>query len=330
MLKPSILIRLVYNRNYKRYEKGMMMMTKLTNEAIRYIEANDTGYHYYEMTPQEARVSRSIPKWHSALMPTLASIEDKKITVRDGAKINVRIYTPITENTLPVIVYYHGGGWVFGDLESADAGCQLLAEKVQAIVVSIDYRLAPEFPFPTPVFDAYDALLWVHEHAAELNGDPSRLIVAGDSAGGNLATVMTHLAKHENGPTITAQALIYPVTTLNVTMDSYEKFGTHFGLDRQGMEWFAGLYSTAKNFANPLVSPLQAQDFTNLPKTILLAAEADVLFDEGVSYTQKLAAAGVEVEHIVMPGLIHSYFSKMAYFEEATIDTVEKIAAFIK
>ncbi|KOS68425.1 esterase [Lysinibacillus contaminans] len=304
-------------------------MTQLTNEAIRYIEDTDTGLHYYEMTPQEARASRTVPKWQSALAPTLASIEDKKITVRDDSKINVRIYTPVNEKMLPIIVYYHGGGWVFGDLESADAGCQLLADKAQAIVVSIDYRLAPEFPFPTPVFDAYDALLWVHEHAAELNGDPSRLIVAGDSAGGNLATVMTHIAKQENGPAITAQALIYPVTNTNFTMDSYKKFGAHFGLDIQGMEWFSGHYSISENLANPLVSPLQAKDFTDLPKTILLAGEADVLFDEGVSYAEKLATAGVEVKHIVMPGLIHSYFSKMEYFEKATIETVEKIAAFI-
>lgn len=304
-------------------------MTQLTNEAIRYIKANKTGIHYYEMTPEEARTTRTVPKWQSPIKPTLASIEDKKITVRDGAKINIRIYTPVNDKLLPIIVYYHGGGWVFGDLESADAGCVLLAEKAQSIVVSIDYRLAPEFPFPTAVHDAYDALLWVHEHAAELNGDASRLIVAGDSAGGNLATVMTLMAKQENGPAITAQALIYPVTNINFTVDSYEKYGSHFGLDTQAMKWFSEHYLKSKNFSNPLVSPLQAEEFKDLPKTILLAAEADVLFDEGVSYAEKLADAGVEVQHIVMPGLIHSYFSKMEYFEEATIETVKKIAAFI-
>lgn len=304
-------------------------MTQLTNEATRYIKANDTGLHYYEMTPEEARASRTVPKWESTLKPTLFSIEDKQIPVRNGAKITIRIYTPVNEKSLPVIVYYHGGGWVFGDLESADAGCQLLAEKAQAIIVSIDYRLAPEFPFPTPVYDAYDALLWVHEHAAKFNGDPSRLIVAGDSAGGNLATVMTHIAKQENGPAITAQALIYPVTNINFTMDSYKKYGSHFGLDTQAMKWFAGHYSNGENLIDPLVSPLLAEDFTDLPKTIVLAAEADVLFDEGVSYAEKLTAAGVEVQHIVMPGLIHSYFSKMEYFEEATIETVKKIATFI-
>lgn len=305
-------------------------MTQLTKEAIRYIKENETGTPYYKMTPEQARASRSVPKWQSALKPTLASIEDKKITVRDGATITIRIYTPVHEKPLPIIVYYHGGGWVYGDLESADAGCQLLAAKAQAIIVSVDYRLAPEFPFPTPVYDAYDALLWVYKHAAELKGDSSHLMVAGDSAGGNLATVMTHLTKQEHGPTITTQVLIYPVTTIHFSADSYKKYGTHYGLDTLGMEWFVGHYLNGENPTNPLVSPLLAEDFTNLPKTILLAAEADVLFDEGVSYAQKLANAGVEVQHLVMPGLIHSYFSKMAYFEEATIETVEKIAAFIK
>lgn len=307
----------------------MNQMTQLTIETIHYIKENEIGTPYYEMTPKQARASRSVPKWQSALKPTLASIEDKKITVRDGATISIRIYTPVNEKPLPLIVYYHGGGWVYGDLDSADAGCQLLAEKAQAIVVSIDYRLAPEFPFPTPVYDAYDALLWVYEHAAALNGDPSRLIVAGDSAGGNLATVVAHLAIQEHGPTITAQALIYPVTNIHFASDSYKKYGSHFGLDTHGMEWFVGHYINGESPTNPLISPLLAEDFTNLPKTILLAAEADVLFDEGVSYAQKLANAGVEVKHLVMPGLIHSYFSKMVYFEEATIETVEKIAAFI-
>ena len=308
----------------------MIRMTQLTKETILYIKENETGTPYYKTTPKQARASRLVPKWQSVLKPTLASIEDQKIIVRDGANISIRIYKPISEKDLPVIVYYHGGGWVYGDLDSADAGCQLLAAKAQAIVVSVDYRLAPEFPFPTPVHDAYDALLWVHENAASFNGDPSRLIVAGDSAGGNLATVVTHLAKQKHGPSITAQALIYPVTNIDFTTASYKKYGAHFGLDTQGMEWFVGHYLNGENPTNPLISPLLAEDFTHLPKTLLLAAEADVLFDEGVSYAQKLAHAGVEVKHVVMPGLIHSYFSKMTYFEKATIETVEKIAAFIK
>ncbi|QGG51521.1 alpha/beta hydrolase [Lysinibacillus pakistanensis] len=305
-------------------------MTKLTNEAIHYIEANNISIPYYDLTPAEARAIRAVPKWESTQAPQLASITDRKITVRDGAKIEVRIYKPTFDKILPVIVYYHGGGWVFGNLESSDAGCQLLAEKAEAIVVSVDYRLAPEYPFPIPLHDAYDSLVWVYENIVQFGGDATTLSVAGDSAGGNLATVVAYLAATLNGPAIQAQALIYPVVNVDFTTASYSAFGEHYGLDKQGMQWFAGHYTNGQNYKDPLVSPLQIEDVSFLPKTIIIAAEADVLYDEGLAYAQKLAAAGVTVEHINMTGLIHSYFSKMNFFEEATIQTAEKIASFMK
>lgn len=305
-------------------------MTTLKDEAIRYIKACDSSMKYYNLTPQEARAIKVVPKWTSPNSPQLAAIETSKISVRDGAQINVRIYRPVLDKILPVIVYYHGGGWVFGNLDSTDAGCQLLAEKAQAIVVSVDYRLAPEYPFPTPLFDAYDALAWVDDNIQHFGGDASTITVAGDSAGGNLATVVAYLAATLNGPKIIAQALIYPVVDVDFTTDSYSAYGEHYGLDKQGMQWFADHYTDRQNYKNPLVSPLHMEDLSVLPKTIIIAAEADVLYDEGLSYAQKLAEANVEVEHIHMPGLIHSYFSKMEFFEAATIDTVEKITHFVK
>ncbi|MGE7840412.1 alpha/beta hydrolase [Lysinibacillus sp. NPDC093712] len=141
-------------------------MTRLTNEAVCYIQATDLKPHYYEMTPQEARVMRAVPTWQSGHTPHLASMEDRKIPMRDGQEINIRLYIPEHAKNLPVIIYYHGGGWVFGDLGSTDAGCQLLADKAHAIVVSVDYRLAPEYPFPIPLNDAYDGLLWVFDNIA--------------------------------------------------------------------------------------------------------------------------------------------------------------------
>ncbi|MFJ5766651.1 alpha/beta hydrolase [Lysinibacillus sp. NPDC093210] len=305
-------------------------MTHLTKEAVCYIQATDLKPHYYEMTPQEARVMRAVPTWQSGHMPHLASIEDRKIPMRDGQEINIRLYIPEHAKNLPVIIYYHGGGWVFGDLESSDAGCQLLADKAQAIVVSVDYRLAPEYPFPIPLNDAYDGLLWVFDNIASFGGDNTRITVAGDSAGGNLATVVSYLAAIFDGPTITSQALIYPVVNLDFTTASYSAYGEHFGLDKQGMQWFAEHYTKPSHFKNPLVSPLQIENFGVLPKTIIIAAEADVLYDEGLAYAQKLSEAGVYVEHVKMGGLIHSYFSKMEFFEAATIETVEKIATFVK
>ncbi|MGE7693974.1 alpha/beta hydrolase [Lysinibacillus sp. NPDC094177] len=305
-------------------------MTKLKDEAIRYIKASESSKQYYNLTPQEARAIRIVPKWTSPHSPQLAAIENRKITVRDGAQINVRIYRPVLDEKLPVIVYYHGGGWVFGNLDSTDAGCQLLAEKAQAIVVSVDYRLAPEYPFPTPLYDAYDSLEWVYENIEIFGGDAANLTVAGDSAGGNLATVVAYLAATLNGPAIKAQALIYPVVNVDFTTASYNSYGKHYGLDKQGMQWFAGHYTEKDNFMDPLVSPLQIEDLSVLPKTIIIAAEADVLYDEGLAYAQKLSDVGVTVEHVNMTGLIHSYFSKMNFFEEATIETAEKIANFVK
>ncbi len=305
-------------------------MTTLTKEAERYIQACDSPIQYYDVTPQEARAIRTVPKWIPPHRPQLAAIEDRKITVRDGAQINIRIYRPVSDQILPVIVYYHGGGWVFGNVESTDAGCQLLAERSPAIVVSVDYRLAPEYPFPTPLYDAYDALVWVYEHIQDFGGNAAELTVAGDSAGGNLATVVAYLAATLNGPKINAQALIYPVVNVDFTTASYKTYGKHYGLDKQGMQWFAGHYTDEENYLNPLVSPLQIADVSVLPKTLIIAAEADVLYDEGLAYAHKLADAGVSVEHVNMPGLIHSYFSKMNFFEDATVDTVEKIAKFVK
>lgn len=305
-------------------------MTKLRDEAVRYIKASDSSIQYYDLTPQEARAIRIVPKWTSPDSPQLAIIENKKITVRDGAQINVRIYRPVLDEKLPVIVYYHGGGWVFGNCDSTDAGCRLLAAKAQAIVVSVDYRLAPEYPFPTPLYDAYDSFIWVYENIENFGGDRANLTVAGDSAGGNLATVVAYLAATLNGPTIKAQALIYPVVNVDFTTASYNAYGEHFGLDKQGMQWFAGHYTEKENYLDPHVSPLQIKDLSVLPKTIIIAAEADVLYDEGLAYARKLTDAGVTVEHVNMPGLIHSYFSKMDFFEQATIETAEKIANFVK
>ena len=305
-------------------------MTKLRDEAVQFIQANHTDTPYYICSPQQARAMRSVTPWQSAQKPQLAAIEDKYIPVRDGAQIPIRIYTPVIGKKLPVIVFYHGGGWVYGNLDSVDAGCQLLAEKAQAIVVSVDYRLAPEYPFPIPLYDAYDSLLWVQEQLEALGGDATKITIAGDSAGGNLATVVTYLAATLNGPAIHAQALIYPVVHVDFSTTSYVTYGENYGLDKEGMEWFAHHYTDEQNFTNPLISPLLIEDVSVFPKTMIIAADADVLYDEGQAYAQKLTQAGVAVEHITMHGLIHSYFSKMTYFEDATIDTVEKIAQFLK
>ena len=248
-----------------------------------------------------------------------------------GQQINVRIYTPEGSGPFPIILYYHGGGFVFGNPDYVDGGCRYLTASNKSIVVSVDYRLAPEFSFPIPVQDSYDALQWVYDHASEINGDASKLFVAGDSAGGNIAAVVSQWTVEKGGPNVLAQALIYPVTNSNFNTSSYEEFGEGYGLDRDGMIWFTEQYLTnSKDRLNPSVSPLLAKTLHDLPRTIVISAENDVLLDEGIAYVTRLHEAEVEAKHIILPGLIHSYFSKMEFFEEDTRKTTELIAEFFK
>lgn len=305
-------------------------MTQITNEAKQYITFSKQNAPYYTLPVAEARAARATLA-STIPVASLATIHNTTFKARDDQDTAVRIYTPKGQGPFPIIIYYHGGGWVFGDLNYADAGCQLLAQETHSIVVSVDYRLAPEYKFPVPLYDAFDGLKWVHQEATSFNGLPDQISVVGDSAGGNLATVVTHLAKQEKGPKISAQALIYPVTDISRQSSSYDVFGENYGLDRKAMEWFAAHYITKNvDIHNPLISPLLAEDVTGLPKTLIIAAEADVLYDEGVAYAEKLKAANVPTEHTVVPGLIHSYFSKMQFFEKATITTVQQIARFLR
>lgn len=309
--------------------KGSDHMT-LAKGSLAYIEAHK-GVQYYEQTPEEARAERAAAPIHQVSVEGIASIEDRLITVSDGAQILVRIYTPVGTGPFPIIIYYHGGGWVFGNPDYADGGCRYLTVSSKSVVVSVDYRLAPEYPFPTPIQDSYDALLWVAENAKSLHVDLSKLYVAGDSAGGNIAAVISQWAADKNGPEIAGQALIYPVTNINFHTSSYEKFGLGYGLDQKGMVWFINQYiKDSKLKYNPSVSPLIAKDLSKIPRTILIAAEFDVLLDEGIAYVTRLREAGIEAKHVVMPGLIHSYFSKMEFFEEDTKKTTELIAEFFQ
>ncbi|MBK5289774.1 MAG: alpha/beta hydrolase, partial [Acidimicrobiia bacterium] len=191
--------------------------------------------------------------------------------------IPIRLYRPEGAASKPVVVFFHGGGWVLGSLETHDATCRALAKEIDAVIVSVDYRLAPEHRFPAAVEDAYAALSWVHAHADELGGDPARLVVAGDSAGGNLAAVMAQLAR-ESGPALAAQLLIYPVTDHEFTSRSMEDNAEGYFLTRDAMRWFYANYlTTAAEGDDARVSPLRAPDLSGLPPAIVLTMEYDPL-----------------------------------------------------
>ncbi|NRS15415.1 alpha/beta hydrolase [Brevibacillus sp. HB1.4B] len=282
------------------------------------------------MEPQAVRdIFAQIPAVEVELAP-LAKVEDKLIPAGADAEINIRMYTPEGQGTFPLFVYYHGGGWVIGDLETVDASCRMLAHLSGRIVVSVDYRLAPEHKFPVPVADSYAALKWVSENASSINGSASDLVVGGDSAGGNLSTVLSLLAKDQNGPAIKAQVLIYPVTDMRFDSPSYMEFQEGFGLNRDLMLWFSNRYINHEyDKGNPYVAPLSARDLSNLPPAIVITAECDVLRDEGIAYAERLKNAGVKVEAVCEKGLVHGYFTNMAVFPEQIKATISRITEFL-
>lgn len=304
----------------------------VTNNAKAYLEAFYSGpKKIQELEPDVVRAAMSgAPIPEGIEVPPISKVEDRRIAVEDG-EITVRIYTPEGEGPFPLFVYYHGGGWVIGNLETSDAGCRLLAEKTGRVVVSVDYRLAPEFKFPIPVEDSYTALCWAHENAAELNAIADDIVVGGDSAGGNLSIVMSILTQEKSGPKITAQALIYPATNFDFTTESYDKFGNGYGLDKDLMIWFGEYYvNSEEDYKNVYASPLLYEDVSALPPAVIVAAENDVLVKEGAQYRDKLKEAGVKVDYTVLPGSIHGFFSNMAVFAEETKATVDEIAKFLK
>lgn len=303
-------------------------MTYLKKKTKQYLIHHNQTPSLTTMSAQKAREMRAnYPPIH-VQSGKLAAIENRAVAARDGYPIPVRVYKPIGEGPFPVILYYHGGGWVLNDLNTCHISCSLLAEKAGAIVVSVEYRLAPEYKFPVPLHDAYDAFLAINKgiEGLQTNG---HVYVAGDSAGGNLAAGVTLLAK-EGGLTIDAQVLLYPVTDLSYDSSSYLTYGEGYGLDRAVMKWFGNYYiRTSADAENPLLAPIHAE-LAGLPRAFVLVAENDVLRDEGLAYAKKLEQSGVHVKQSIAAGLVHSFFTKNEVFEEEIHQTIDEIAAFLK
>jgi acetyl esterase len=225
-----------------------------------------------------------------------------------GGPIPARLYRAAASGVLPVLVFFHGGGWVVGDIESHDTVCRHLANRAGCAVISVDYRLAPEHKFPAAVEDCLAATAWVAGNAAALRVDPARLAVGGDSAGGNLAAVVSLLARDRGGPRITCQLLIYPATDAAMRHDSIARFAEGYVLTRSTMRWFYEQYLRApEDAADWQASPLAAPDLGGLPSAFVLTAGYDPLCDEGDAYAARLAASGVAVTHRRFPGQVHGF-----------------------
>lgn len=241
-----------------------------------------------------------------------------RVENRTLLNIPVRIYTPESSTPLPVLVYFHGGGWVLGNLDAADNICRSLANGGGCIVVSVDYRLAPEHKFPAAVEDAYAVTNWVAKNAAALHGDSTRIAVGGDSAGGNLAAAVALMARDQGEPSLVYQLLIYPATQYGFETQSYQEFGQGgFGLTKEEMVWFWHHYlADAADGQNPYASPLLANTLTKLPPACIITAECDVLRDEAEAYAARLQSAGVSVQRHRYDGMIHSFVGMGAVLDQ--------------
>ena len=244
---------------------------------------------------------------------------------RDADGVPVRVYRPSAATNLPIVVVFHGGGWVIGNVEQYDGIARWLSSASGAVVVSVDYRLAPEHPFPAPLDDCWTALQWAAAHASEIGGDASRIAVAGDSAGGNLAAVCALRARDAGGPALALQALVYPVSDCNFATASYLANGEGYLLEAEQMRWFVDCYTTGHvDPSDWQVSPLRAPDLAGVAPAVILTAEYDPLLDDGAAYADRLRDAGVAVEYRCFEGMIHSFFGLPA-FDSAT-DAMDFVA----
>jgi acetyl esterase len=257
----------------------------------------------------------------SALSPgepeAVARVRDRALSGPDG-EIPVRIYTPEGSGPFPVLVYFHGGGFVLCDLDTHDGTCRSLANGAGCVVVSVDYRLAPEHRFPAAPEDCYAALCWVAEHADEIDADPSRIAVGGDSAGGNLTAVAALMARDRGGPPLRFQLLVYPVTNCDFATDSYRENAEGYFLTTAMMKWFWRQYLPDPSRAElPLASPLRAPDLRGLPPAHVVTAGYDPLRDEGEAYAARLREAGVAVSARRHDGMFHGFFAMTTLLDAA-------------
>lgn len=260
----------------------------------------------------------------------VASVENVRIPGPEG-EIPVRIYTPEADAPRPAIVYFHGGGWVLCGLDTHDVVCRAIARRAGAVVVSVDYRLAPEHKFPAAVVDCYAATEWVAANAERLGIDPQRISVGGDSAGGNLGAVISLLSRDRNGPRIALQALVYPVTDLSsFETPSYVEFAEEHFLTTVQMAWFRDHYLADPEHAkDPRASPLLADDLRGLPPALIITAECDPLRDEGEAYARRLGEAGVPVICKRYAGMIHPFFSLSGAIPQG-LEAIQQVADAVR
>lgn len=282
----------------------------------------------YQLTPEQVRQGGDMSA--TAGPPEEVGKMENRTVPGPAGEIPVRIYTPEGEGPFPAFVYFHGGGWVVGNLDMVDVPCRLITNRAECVVVSVDYRLAPENKFPAPLEDAYAVVNWVSEHGATIGVDETRVAVGGDSAGGNLAAAVSLMAKDKGGPNLSLQLLVYPNLNYSFDTESYLEFAEGYLLTTKDLEWFWNHYlRNEEDGKNPYTSPLLAEDLSGLPPALVITAEYDQLRDEGEAYGKRLQEAGVPTEITRYDGMIHNFYLMPAVFKQG-MEAIEQSAKALK
>ena len=279
-------------------------------QAQAFLDRAAEGPDVHTLTPEEAREFQRSVSLPTGEPEPVGAVDD--LVVRgDGHGVPLRVYTPDGDGPFPVLVWAHGGGWVLGDIETEDPTGRALANAGGCVVASVDYRLAPEHPFPAGLRDVYSAVGWAASQAGSVGGDTDRVAVGGSSAGGALAAGATLLARAPDGPSIDYQVLVYPVTSYTREFPSYDAYDGYF-LSREGLAWNERQYlADPLHGYNPLAFPLEAEDLGGLPPATVVTAGFDMLRDEGEAYAEALEAAGVAVSHRHYDDMVHTFFGKL-------------------
>lgn len=285
------------------------------------------------LTPAEIRERARVNIINNCLgkPDPVKQIQDLRISEPDR-DIRLRIYTPEGNGPFPVVLFFHGGGWVACDLDTHDNICRVLCNRAKCLVASVDYRLSPDFKFPAGLEDAYSSLNWVSENISQYLGNPNQIGVCGESAGANIAAGLCLKARHEKGPEIVSQLLMNPITNLNeANTDSYQKFSEGYLLDRSAMQWFISQYlNSPEDGLNEYASPILCKDLTGLPPSCIITAEFDVLRDEAEAYAEALKKAGNRVTCVRYNGLIHGFYVRDGIYTNAASIFWEDLAKFQK
>lgn len=253
------------------------------------------------------------------------------IVQTNSQKIPIRIYTPEDGSNFPIIIYSHGGFWIAGTLDTHDSVCRKLSKNTNSVVISVDYSLAPENPFPSGLNDVYTVLQWAYTNAESINGDKKHIAIAGDSAGANLSAAVSLISRNKNGPKITCQILIYPSTNIyKLNSESWSYFANDFNISTEEMEKYISIYIPEKeDRKTPYASPLLADEFNGLPDTLVITAEIDPLRDEGEAYANKLSESGIKTKIIRIDGVTHGFITMDKATKKAD-ETLTQISSYLK